>query len=185
MALEDGQAVNLTTLNLSAHTGSHVDAPSHFFASGKAIEEMELTPYWGTAQVVTVQKAAGPLFAEDFSGQELGRAARLLVHSQASHEDPNVFPERYVYPSPALADFLSEKGIILYGTDAPSMDAVDSKTLEGHQSLRRNNISILEGLDLSQAPDGLYELVTLPLKIIGGDGSPVRAALRTLGKASG
>ena len=180
MALEDGHVVNLTTLNLSAHTGSHVDAPSHFSAGEKAIEEMELSPYWGTAQVVTVQKTAGPLFPEDLTGHELGRAARLLVHSQASHEDPNVFPEGYVYPSPRLADFLLEKGIILYGTDAPSMDAVDSKTLEGHQALRRNNISILEGLDLSQAPDGLYELVALPLKITGGDGSPVRAALRTL-----
>jgi arylformamidase len=180
LALEDGHSVDLTTLNLSAHSGSHVDAPSHFFAGGKAMEEMDLSPYWGTAQVVTVQKTAGPLFAEDFAGYELGQAPRLLVHSLASHEDPNVFPDGYVYPSPRLADLLHEQGIILYGTDAPSMDAADSETLQGHQALRRNNISILEGLDLSQATDGLYELVALPLKIIGGDGSPVRAALRKL-----
>jgi len=88
------------------------------------------------------------------------------------------FPETIVYPDPVLADFLGEQGIILYGTDAPSMDALDSKDLPGHHALRHNQISILEGLDLRLAPDGIYELVALPLKIIGGDGSPVRAILR-------
>ena len=67
---------------------------------------------------------------------------------------------------------------MLYGTDAPSMDAVDNAQLPGHNSLRRHGIAILEGLDLSRAPDGVYELVALPLPIKGGDGSPVRAALR-------
>ena len=180
MSLAAGDVVNLTTLNMSAHTGTHVDAVSHFFAGGKEMEEMDLTLYWGKAQVVTVKKTSGPLYPEDFTGYDLGLAPRLLIHSQASHEDPNLFPDGYVYPSSQLADFLLEKELILYGTDAPSMDAVDSKTLEGHQSLRRANIAILEGLDLSQVKDGLYELVALPLKIIGGDGSPVRAVLRTL-----
>jgi arylformamidase len=180
MSLAAGETVNLTALDMSAHTGTHVDSVHHFYTGGRTMEEMDLGLYWGMAQVVTVQKAAGPLYAEDFSDHELGQAPRLLVHSPASHESPTIFPEGYIYPSPGLAKFLSEKGIILYGTDAPSMDAVDSKTLDGHNALRRHDIAILEALDLSSVQDGLYEMVALPLKIIGGDGSPVRAALRTL-----
>ena len=173
-----GDAVNLTTLTLSAHTGSHIDAPLHFSDDGEAIAALDLQPYWGPAQVVSVDKESGPLFPGDFAGYELGRAPRLLVRSPASAGDPNHFPERFVYPSPALARHLGSLGIVLYGSDTPSMDAEDSKTLDGHNALHGNRIAILEWLDLSQAPDGFYELVALPLKIANGDGSPVRAALK-------
>jgi arylformamidase len=173
-----GASVNLTTLHLSAHTGTHVDAPHHFADDAPPIDAVGLEPYWGPAQVVTVTQEDGPLLPGDFAGYDLGLAARLLVRSAASRLDPAVFPDRFVYPSPELADWLGTRGIVLYGADGPSMDAADSKTLDGHQALRRNGIAILEGLDLSQAADGLYELVALPLKIAGGDGSPVRAALR-------
>jgi arylformamidase len=174
-----GAAVNLTTLTLSAHTGSHVDAPHHFSDDAPTIEALDLRPYWGPARVVTVRKSAGPLVPADFKGVDLSGTERLLVHSEVSALDPSVFPQEYVYPSPELADFLGSLGVILYGSDSPSMDAVDSKMLPGHNALLRNNIAILEGLELGRAPDGLYELVALPLKIAAGDGSPVRAVLRT------
>jgi arylformamidase len=179
LSLSNGDSVNLTTLTMSAHTGTHVDAPAHFAAGGRTLEVVELDPYWGPAQVVTVSKRDGPLTAADFEGYDLGFAPRLLVHSAASEADPRLFPAEFVYPSPELADYLGQLGIILYGTDGPTMDAADSKTLPGHHALHRNGIVILEGLDLSGVPDGLYELVALPLKIANGDGSPVRAALRT------
>jgi arylformamidase len=175
-----GAAVNLTTLTLSAHTGSHVDAPHHFSDEATTIEELDLRPYWGPARVVTVRKRAGPLVPADFNHVDLSDTERLLVHSEVSALDPTVFPQEYVYPSPELADFLGGLGVVLYGSDSPSMDAVDSKTLAGHNALLRNNIAILEGLELGRAPDGLYELAALPLKIAGGDGSPVRAVLRSL-----
>jgi arylformamidase len=175
-----GETVNLTTLTLSAHTGSHADAPRHFTDDGPTMEQAALRPYWGPALVVTVEKESGPLVPADFAANDLRGAIRLLVRTPAGQLDPDVFPEQFVYPSPELADYLGGLDILLYGTDAPSMDAVDSKTLPGHNALLRNGIAILEGLDLTQAPDGRYELVALPLKITGGDGSPVRAALRTL-----
>lgn len=180
MARAKGASVNLTTLTMSAHTGSHVDAPYHYKDEGITLEAVSLDPFWGPAQVVTVQKEDGPLTPGDFDGYNLGRAPRLLVHSPASELDPTRFPERYVYPGPELAALLGERGVILYGTDAPSMDALDSKRLPGHNALDQQGIAILEGLDLSRAADGLYELVALPLKIAGGDGSPVRAALRLI-----
>jgi arylformamidase len=176
-----GDSVNLTTLTLSAHTGSHIDAPLHFADGGEAIADLDLLPYWGPAQVVSVDKNSGPLFPADFAGYDLGRAPRLLVRSPASAGDPRRFPERFVYPSPALARHLGVLGIVLYGSDTPSMDAEESKTLDGHNALHRNKVAILEWLDLSQAPDGMYELVALPLKIANGEGSPVRAALRRNG----
>lgn len=178
--LAEGDAVNLTTLTISAHIGTHVDAPYHFDENGLRMHEVDLTAYWGPAQVVSVTKAGGPLTPSDFDGVDFSLAPRLLVHSPASERDQSVFHTEFVYPSPELADLLGDHGIVLYGADAPSMDASDSKDLPGHHAMHRNGILIMEGLDLSQAADGLYELSAFPLPVVGGDGSPVRAILRRL-----
>ena len=178
--IADGSPVNVSTLSLSAHTGTHVDAPYHFEDDAPTLDKVNLSAYWGPAQVVTVNKPSGPLTPDDLAGYDLGRAPRLLIHSSNSEADPNVFPAGFVHPSPALADHLGRLGVILYGADAPSMDPQNSKDLAGHHALQRNNILILEGLDLSGVPDGVYELVALPLKLVDGDGSPVRAVLRAL-----
>lgn len=179
LQLAEGDSVNLTSLKLSAHTGTHIDAPYHFTQEGAAVEALRLDIYWGPAQVVTVSRPGGPLHPRDFAPYDLTLAPRLLVHSSASELDQSLFPREFVYPSPALAEHLAQAGIILFGSDAPSMDAEESKTLEGHHALHAHGVAILEWLDLRRAPDGLYELVALPLKIAGGDGSPVRAALRS------
>lgn len=178
--IADGLAVNVSSLAMSAHTGTHVDAPYHFEDDAPTLDKVDLSVYWGPAQVVTVSKQSGPLTPADFAGYDLGRAPRLLIHSPNSEADPNVFPNGFVHPSPELADYLGGLGVVLYGADAPSMDPQDSKDLAGHHALQRNNILILEGLDLSGVPDGVYELAALPLKLIDGDGSPVRAVLRAL-----
>ena len=180
LSMSDGDSVNLSTLTLSAHTGAHVDAPFHVQREGITIEQVALEPYWGLAQVVTVQKAAGPLNAEDFAHVDLRRAERLLVRSAGGSGPHDVFPAEFVYPSPELARVLAQAGIVLYGSESPSTDDAASKELPGHHALLNAGILILEGLDLSAAPDGVYELVALPLKIAGGDGSPVRAVLRTV-----
>jgi len=180
LRIEDGDSVNLTRIQMSAHTGTHIDAPSHFTKEGLSIDSLDLGVYWGKAQVFSVTKQEGPLIPSDFQRCDLSLAPRILVRSNASLVDQSVFPQGYVYPSPELADWLGSGGIILYGTDAPSMDPEDSKELKGHLALERNEIRILEWLDLSQAADGLYELAALPLSLSDGDGSPVRAALRLL-----
>lgn len=180
LAISNGHSVNLTSISLSAHTGSHIDAPYHFDDGGEKIEQLPIEPYWGAAQVVRVSKAAGALYPDDFHGCRLDLAPRLLVRSTASSLDQSIFPDEFVYPSPELADFLGALGLILYGTDCPSMDHPKSKSLEGHRALQRNGIAILEWLDLSKAADGLYDLSALPLRIVGGDGSPVRAVLKTI-----
>jgi len=173
-----GGPVNLSTLTMSAHTGTHIDAPHHVADNATPVDGLDLRPYWGRAQVVSVKKAAGLLLPEDLAGFDLRAAPRLLIHSAASHANPTRFLRRFVFPGPALADYLGRLGIILFGTDAPSVDGPDGDTPVGHTALLKNGIAILEGLDLSAVPDGLYDLSALPLKIAGGDGSPVRAVLR-------
>lgn len=180
MTRQSGESVNLTTITMSSHTGTHVDAPAHFSDNGPAMEEVDLWPYWGLAQVVTITKVIGLLSPKDFTQYDLTRAPRLLVRTPIGKMPITQFPEDIPHPSPELADHLGNLGICLYGTDAPSMDDINSLTLPGHNAMFHNKIAVLEGLDLSQASDGLYEISAMPLKIKGGDGSPVRAILRTI-----
>jgi arylformamidase len=155
-----------------------MDAPYHFRPDGATLEDVDLYPFWGPARVVTVVKEHGPLVPADLPDPLPDLPARLLIRTSLSGIDPGNFPGQYCYPAPALAEFLASRGVVLLGTDAPSMDEEHSDRLEGHRALLKHGIAILEWLDLSQAADGLYELAALPLCIVGGDGSPVRAALR-------
>lgn len=178
MNMHDGASINLTTITLSSHLGTHADAPYHFTQAGVTIDQVSLEPYLGPATLVTVQREAGPLVAADFPDLDWNQVQRLLVHSTASDKPVSEFPQQFVYPSPELAELMANHNISLFGSDAPSMDHIDSKTLPGHNALRDHGIAILEGLLLTGVPDGVYELIALPLKIKGGDGSPVRAILR-------
>jgi len=179
VTISQGASINLATLTLSSHTGSHADAPYHFNHDDLTIEKAPLAAYIGPATLVTVQREEGPLSPADFPGLDWAGVERLLVHSSASAKPAHEFPTRFIYPSTELADFMGQYGIVLFGSDAPSMDDMNSKSLPGHKALRRNGIAILEGLDFTAVPDGRYELIALPLKIEGADGSPVRAILRT------
>ncbi len=178
MERAQGHSVNVARLDLPIHIGSHIDAPRHFTDAGETVESLALAACWGPAQVISTAKEDGPLYPDDFTDHEIGLAERLLIRSQASHFDPAIFPTQFAYPSPELADLLGSLGVVLFGTDAPSMDAFDDPRLPGHHALHKNGIVILEGLMLADVADGIYELVALPLRIPGADGSPVRALLR-------
>lgn len=178
--ISEGSSVNLTTITMSAHTGTHADAPLHFIDDGKPLDQVSLEPYWGRAQVVTLDREQGGLTPADFEHVDLSLAPRLLVHSAASHLPNTKFIEEYIYPTPELANYLKQNGIILYGADSPSMDDMNSTKLLAHKALQANDIAILEGLYLAEVTDGVYDLSALPLKLVGGDGSPIRAVLRSL-----
>jgi arylformamidase len=171
----EGASVNLTTLTMTAHLGTHADAYYHYADDGAFIGEMPLEAYIGPARVVTVTKADGPLMPDDVG--EVQGAQRLLVHSPVS-ELGAVWPEQFPYLSVTLIDWLAGQGIRLIGLDSPSVDAFDSTDLPCHHALRRHHLVNLEALDLRAVPDGDYELVALPLCLDGACGSPVRAILR-------
>lgn len=180
LKIKSGASVNLSSITISLHTGTHVDAPYHYLEYGPAVDQIDLLPFWGPAQVVTVQREAGPIQVEDFSHVDLSLAPRVLVRTNAGELPDRMFPESICYPSLELVDRFARHGTILYGVDAPSVDKLDSKTMEIHKALYFNRIHILEGITLKDVPDGIYELAAIPLKIEGADGSPVRAVLRSL-----
>ncbi len=176
----NGDSVNLTTLTVSAHTGTHIDAHFHYDDDGLRTAEMPLEPFMGPCTVVSVDKADGPLTPDDFPGLDFSRVQRLLIHSPSSTRSDDEWRDAFPYPSPALIDALAAGGAVLIGVDSPSVDAFDSKDMPGHQAVNQHGLVILENVNLNGIPDGEYELIALPLKIDGGCGSPVRAVLRTV-----
>lgn len=180
MSLAAGQSVNLTTLTLSAHTGSHADAPWHYEAAGEHPADLPLWKYVGPAHVVSIERRQGGILPEDFAGADLSGLERLLIHTWVSDLPDNRWPQDFPYPTVALIDWLADQGGVLLGDDAPSVDAFDSTDLPGHHRLYERGLVNLETLCLRGVPDGVYELIALPLKIAGVCGSPVRAVLREI-----
>ncbi len=180
LRLNEGYAVNLTTITLSPHTASHADAYYHYEPDGAFAADMPLPPYIGKAIVVTVSKTDGALLPEDFAHVNLNGHSRLLIHSIVSNCADDQWPSTFPYLSVALIEWLAAQGFVLIGLDSPSVDAFDSHTLDCHHALHRHHLVNLELLNLRDVPDGEYELIALPLKIAGVCASPVRAILRTL-----
>lgn len=177
-SIAQGSSVNVSALITTPHLGSHADAPFHTEARGDGMADMPLDRYLGPCRVVRVppQPLIEPRHVE---GLDLASPGRLLFRSE-SVRDRRTFPERFTAISPELALLLGEKGVLLVGVDTPSVDPFDSKTLDAHHALFRGGIAILEGLVLDGVPEGVYELIALPLRLAGLDASPVRAVLRTL-----
>lgn len=177
-SIAEGASVNLSAITTTPHLGSHADAPFHTEPRGEGISEMPLDRYIGPCRVVRVppQPLIEPRHVE---GIDLANPGRILFKSE-SVRDRKTFPERFTALSPELATLLAEKGALLVGMDTPSVDPFDSKTLDAHHALFRGGIAILEGLVLDGVPEGVYELIALPLKMAGLDASPVRAVLRSL-----
>jgi arylformamidase len=175
----DGYAVNLTTLTMSAHTGTHADAYYHYADDGVHPARMPLEAYIGRARVVTVTKHDGALLAEDFAHVDLNGAERLLIHSHVSDLDDHEWAKTFPYLSVGLIEWLATFGIRLIGLDSPSVDAFDSQDLPCHHALRHHGMVNLETVFLRGVPDGEYQLVALPLKLADACGSPVRAVLLT------
>jgi arylformamidase len=104
---------------------------------------------------------------------------RVLL-ATGTFPDPNSFRDDFAALTPELIDFLHDSGVRLVGIDTPSVDLFDSKELETHHRFLAHDMAILEGLMLAHVPEGCYELIALPLHLVGFDASPVRAILRTL-----
>lgn len=180
-SLKAGDMVNVFRLALSAHTGTHIDAPFHTEPETTHPADLDLTPFIGPAHVITVARRAGGITPEDLAGHNLDGVQRLLLHTWYSDEiADDRFDEGFVYPTPALMDWLADRGGLLLGVDMPSVDPFGSSTLDSHHRQFARGLRNIENLFLRGVPDGVYELIALPLKIAGVCGSPVRAILRPL-----
>lgn len=173
-----GSSVNVGKLTMSVHNGTHADATFHYDDAGERIDQVPPETYVGPALVVDARGhdtiTTALLAAHDFS-----RTPRVLFKTD-SWTNPAVFPENWPLLAPDVPAWLAARGVKLCGFDVPSVDAPTSKDLPIHHALGHSGIVILENLDLHAVAPGTYELIALPLRIVGGDGSPIRAVLRTM-----
>ena len=174
--IAQGSTVNLSAVHLSTHTGTHADAPLHFLDGGASIDQIPLLQFVGPCLVLDIGTAP-VITPEHVAPNDKQRVPRLLFktrHSQVADTrwDPDLVPFL-----PAAIDRMGKQGVVLVGTDAPSVDPADSKTLGAHKALARNAIVNLENLALHDVAPGRYQLVALPLKLSGLDAAPVRAVL--------
>ena len=196
--IEDGASVTLSTIRATVHLGAHADGANHYGAptgakggapgdakgGAPAIDAMPLERYLGACHVIHADVARTP------GGARVGlgnirfdiaaiRHPRVLIRT-------NTFPDFTVWNSdfaglePALIDALADRGVTLIGVDTPSVDVQESKDLPAHKCFLARDVSILEGLRLAHVAPGEYELIALPLPLVGFDASPVRAVLRSL-----
>lgn len=170
-----GDSVNVAALALSVHTGTHIDGFRHVTDDGATAAGMPLAAYLGPAVVVDA-RGRGPLGPELLDGIDAVRTPRVLFRTR-NEVDTTEFPDDVAHLTPALAQALVERGFRLVGTDAPSIDPIESKTLDAHRILAAGGVANLENAVLTDVAPGRYILVALPLRLVEADSSPVRAVL--------
>jgi len=173
-----GCPVNVATLTLSPHTGAHADAPLHYDDTGATIGQVDLAPFLGRCRVIHAM-GRGPLIEWAHIEHRLDELPpRVLLRTYA--RQPEAWDPDLAAFAPQTVERLADLGVLLIGIDTASIDPADSKALPSHQVIRRRNLRVLENLRLDAVPEGDYELIALPLKLMSADASPVRAVLRPL-----
>jgi len=173
--MKGGDNITLSTLHATVHLGAHVDAPSHYGAEAPDIASRGLEPYFGRCQVIRVEIPKGARIGSGHVTTDI--AAPRVLFATGSYPDPTSWNGDFSAFAPELVDAMHAQGVILMGIDTPSVDTFDSKDLPAHNRFLANDMAILEGIVLDDVPEGFYELVALPLKLVGFDASPVRAIL--------
>ncbi len=178
--LAPGCPVNVSAITSTPHIGAHADAPLHYEAGGPSIGALDLAPFLGPCRVVHAIEC-GPLVRWEHLTHALTSPLppRVLVRTYRRMPVDRWDPALAAY-APQTIERLADHGVRLVGIDTASIDPADSKTLESHQVVRRRGLRVLENLWLDEVPEGDYELIALPLKLMSADASPVRAVLRQL-----
>jgi arylformamidase len=173
-SLAEGDLANISRLDLGVHTGTHVDAPLHFFDGAAGVESLPLDVLLGPAEVVDATGVEGDLDEPALRSLRLPRAGRLIFKTTNSELwKRDEFAEDFVKLTGDGAELLVAAGVRLVGIDYLSVGDEDA-----HRALLGAGIVALEGLDLRGVEPGRYELLCLPLRLAGVDGAPARAVLR-------
>ena len=179
--LEAECPVNVSLFRLSTHSGSHADAPLHYDPDGSPIADVELLPYVGPAYVADL-RGRGDLITAEMMEPILDLAPERILFRTFDHFPHDRWTSQFTAVCADAIRLMASRGVILVGTDAPSIDPQDSKSLAAHHAVKVARMRILEGLVLDDVEAGFYELIAPPLKLAGLDASPVRALLRELPK---
>lgn len=172
-----GCPVNVSSITLSPHVGAHADAPLHYDPQGAAVGTLDLVPYLGACRVIHAI-GKGPLIEWAHLAHATQKLPpRVLVRTYARAPVDAWDPDLAAF-APETVERLADMGVQLIGIDTASIDPAPSKELPSHQVIRRRGLRVLENLVLDDVPEGDYELIALPLKLMSADASPVRAVLR-------
>jgi arylformamidase len=180
MELEKGDPFNLTQCSFTAHTGTHMDAPRHFLPQGAGIDALPLDAVLGPCRVVPIRDPRAVRPAELPDDLEPGDRILFKTGNSTKLNRLQHFVEDFVYLSREAAQALVTAGVRTVGIDYLSVGGFRDDMAETHLILLGAGVWIIEGLDLSQVEPGRYELACLPLRLVGADGAPARAALRKL-----
>ncbi|MBN1488468.1 MAG: cyclase family protein [Phycisphaerae bacterium] len=170
----------LSEVTMSTHAGTHIDAPQHFVPDGTTIDALSLDALCGPATVIEV-KEARPVQVADVRDADIGNGARVLFKTanQALWHNSRFDPAYHALEAD-LAIWLVEHNVRLVGIDYLSVDSYDDARSRAHCTLLGAGVIVIESLDLSQVQPGRYEMVALPLRIVGGEASPARVIVRPL-----
>jgi len=173
-----GASANVSQLSFGSHTGTHVDAPKHFFDTGVGVDALPLDVLMGPAVLICVDDGVMAVGEEELKRHELKAHTRVLIKTRNSaFIKEREFRKDYTYLAPDGAAYLADQGVRLVGVDYLSIEQFHSGHHKTHRTLLEQGIVIVEGLDLSQPPAGPYDLRVLPIRLEGLDGAPARAVL--------
>jgi arylformamidase len=181
-AVEDGSSVNLHRLTLSTQSGTHAECSRHVRDDAVDLAALDLSAFMGACELRDVSgthhvNSEGVISASAVLDRLPSRLERLVLRTFANPEW-NVWPAGFRALEPELIEAIAARGCRLIATDAPSIDPETCKQLRSHHACHRAGMAILEGVVLDGIPEGRYELIALPLPILGIEATPVRAVLR-------
>jgi arylformamidase len=176
--IAQGNHANLSSLHLSAHSGTHVDAPRHFFDAGAGVDALPLEILCGRTRVIEVTSRKA-VEAEDLAASDLSEDVRLLIKTHNSRLWGTAeFQKEYVGVSESGAKYLVEHGIKVVGVDYLSVEPFKTPGAPTHHTLLGGGTIVIEGLNLRDVEPGVYDMLCLPLRVVGADGAPARVVLR-------
>ncbi|MBI3327657.1 MAG: cyclase family protein [Nitrospinae bacterium] len=170
--------VQISRLILSTHTGTHLDAPRHFIEGGRTVDQLDLAALLGPCRVIEITSSVPSITSEVLRTFNLASHSRVLLKTANSRQPVSqTFTPDFIALDPSAADYLCERRVQLVGIDGPSVDAWTATDFPCHRRLLGAEILILENLVLRHVKPGTYELIAVPLNLVGADGCPVRALL--------
>ena len=184
-AISQGAGANVSRLDFGSHSGTHVDAPKHFFDDGAGVDALPLDVLMGPARLIAFADAVTSIGEAELSTHDLAGVTRLLMRTRNSAwlaSGSTEFHRDYTYLAPDGAEYLVRLGVELVGVDYLSVEQFRSGHHRTHRTLLERGIVIVEGLVLSEPPPGDYDLRCLPVLLAGLDGAPARAVLMTDGE---
>jgi len=177
--MEDGAVCNLTQLSMSAHTGTHMDAPRHFIADGMTMEQMPMEAVIGRCRVFELE-CTDQITADDLKQCKISPGQRVLFKTRNSTRSwqMNEFDKDFISIRQDAAQYLVDQKVLAVGVDYLSIGGYNKDGVETHQTILGAGIWVIEGLNLAEIKPGYYDLICLPLKLVGADGAPCRVVLR-------